>query len=36
MPTQIDGDPAGEATKVIVEVAPGSLLVRVKHGIEGG
>jgi diacylglycerol kinase (ATP) len=36
MPTQVDGDPSGEATKVIVEVAPGSLLVRVKEGIEGG
>ena len=35
MPTQVDGDPSGEATKVTVQVAPGSLLVRVKDGTEG-
>jgi diacylglycerol kinase (ATP) len=32
MATQIDGDPSGEATTVTVQVAPGSLLVRVKDG----
>ncbi|MEO5992247.1 MAG: diacylglycerol kinase family protein [Arthrobacter sp.] len=36
MPTQVDGDPSGEATKVTVQVAPGSLLVRVKNGTEQG
>jgi len=35
MPTQVDGDPSGEATMVTVEVDPGSLLVRVKDGTEG-
>jgi diacylglycerol kinase (ATP) len=30
MPTQVDGDPSGAATQVTVQVAPGSLLVRVK------
>ncbi|GAC1607007.1 MAG: diacylglycerol kinase family protein [Pseudarthrobacter sp.] len=30
MPTQIDGDPSGLATKVTVQVAPRSLLIRVK------
>lgn len=30
MPTQIDGDPSGLATKVTVRVAPRSLLIRVK------
>jgi diacylglycerol kinase (ATP) len=30
MPTQLDGDTAGEATKVTVQVEPRSLLVRVK------
>jgi diacylglycerol kinase family enzyme len=35
MPTQIDGDPSGEATTVTVQVAPGSLLVRVKNGAGG-
>ncbi|PVZ60212.1 diacylglycerol/lipid kinase family protein [Arthrobacter sp. H-02-3] len=35
MPTQIDGDPSGEATTVTVQVAPGSLLVRVKDGAGG-
>jgi diacylglycerol kinase (ATP) len=30
MPTQIDGDTAGEATRVTVQVEPRSLLVRVK------
>jgi diacylglycerol kinase family enzyme len=34
MPTQLDGDPSGEATKVTVQVAPGSLLIRVKDGTE--
>ncbi|MET1063840.1 MAG: diacylglycerol kinase family protein [Arthrobacter sp.] len=34
MPTQVDGDPSGAATKVTVQVAPGSLLVRVKEGTE--
>ena len=34
MPTQVDGDPSGEATKVTVQIAPGSLLVRVKDGTE--
>ncbi|GAA2863759.1 diacylglycerol kinase family protein [Paenarthrobacter ilicis] len=29
MATQLDGDPSGEATKVTVQVEPGSLLVRV-------
>jgi diacylglycerol kinase family enzyme len=29
MATQLDGDPAGEATEVTVQVQPGSLLVRV-------
>ncbi|MGP0224517.1 MULTISPECIES: diacylglycerol kinase family protein [unclassified Paenarthrobacter] len=29
MATQLDGDPSGEATKVTVQVRPGSLLVRV-------
>jgi diacylglycerol kinase family enzyme len=29
--TQVDGDPAGEATKVTVEVQPRSLLIRVDH-----
>src|SRR6478736_5813252 len=33
MPTQVDGDPSGEATTVTVQVAPGSLLVRVKEGV---
>ena len=32
MPTQLDGDPSGEATNVTVQVEPGSLLVRVKGG----
>jgi diacylglycerol kinase (ATP) len=32
MATQIDGDPSGEATTVTVQVAPGSLLVRVRDG----
>ncbi|MHA7223804.1 diacylglycerol/lipid kinase family protein [Arthrobacter sp. RHLT1-20] len=36
MPTQVDGDPSGAATKVTVQVAPGSLLVRVKDGTTGG
>lgn len=35
MPTQVDGDPTGAATKVTVQIAPGSLLVRVKDGTEG-
>jgi diacylglycerol kinase family enzyme len=35
VPTQVDGDPSGAATKVTVQVAPGSLLVRVKDGTEG-
>ncbi|VXB87143.1 Diacylglycerol kinase catalytic domain protein [Arthrobacter sp. 9AX] len=30
MPTQLDGDTAGEATKVTVQVEPGSLLIRVR------
>jgi diacylglycerol kinase family enzyme len=30
MPTQVDGDPSGLATKVTVQVAPQSLLIRVK------
>jgi diacylglycerol kinase family enzyme len=30
MATQLDGDPAGEATKVTVKVEPRSLLVRVQ------
>ncbi len=30
MPTQIDGDPAGDATTLTVQIAPASLLVRVK------
>lgn len=30
MPTQLDGDTAGEATKVTVQVEPRSLLIRVK------
>jgi diacylglycerol kinase (ATP) len=30
MPTQLDGDTAGEATRVTVQVEPGSLLIRVK------
>ncbi|MEE2522028.1 diacylglycerol kinase family protein [Pseudarthrobacter sp. J75] len=30
MPTQLDGDPAGEATKVTVRIHPLSLLIRVK------
>jgi diacylglycerol kinase family enzyme len=30
MPTQLDGDTAGEATKLTVRVEPRSLLVRVK------
>ena len=34
MATQVDGDPSGEATTVTVQVAPGSLLVRVKDGTE--
>jgi diacylglycerol kinase family enzyme len=34
LPTQVDGDPSGEATKVTVQVAPGSLLVRVREGAE--
>ena len=34
MPTQVDGDPTGAATKVTVQIAPGSLLVRVKDGTE--
>lgn len=38
MATQVDGDPAGEATKVTVEVQPRSLLVRVHEdpGLEAG
>jgi diacylglycerol kinase (ATP) len=32
MPTQLDGDTAGEATKVTVQVEPRSLLIRVKGG----
>jgi len=32
MATQVDGDPSGQATKVTVQVSPGSLLVRVKDG----
>jgi diacylglycerol kinase (ATP) len=36
MPTQVDGDPSGSATQVTVQVAPGSLLVRVKDdGAQG-
>ncbi|WP_400159506.1 diacylglycerol/lipid kinase family protein [Arthrobacter sp. BPSS-3] len=31
MPTQVDGDPSGEATKVTVQIAPRSLLVRVRE-----
>ncbi|MET3810037.1 diacylglycerol kinase family protein [Arthrobacter sp. UYEF3] len=31
MPTQVDGDPTGEATTVTVQVAPRSLLIRVKE-----
>jgi diacylglycerol kinase family enzyme len=31
MPTQVDGDPSGEATTVTVRVAPRSLLVRVRE-----
>lgn len=31
MPTQLDGDTAGEATRVTVQVEPGSLLIRVKE-----
>jgi len=34
MPTQLDGDTSGEATKLTVQVQPGSLLVRVR-GIAG-
>ena len=34
LPTQVDGDPSGDATTVTVQVAPGSLLVRVKEGTE--
>jgi diacylglycerol kinase (ATP) len=34
LPTQLDGDPSGDATKVSIQVAPGSLLIRVKHGTE--
>jgi diacylglycerol kinase family enzyme len=30
MPTQLDGDITGEATKVTVQVDPGSLLIRVR------
>jgi diacylglycerol kinase family enzyme len=30
MPTQLDGDTSGEATKVTVQVDPGSLLIRVR------
>ncbi|TAP45035.1 diacylglycerol kinase family protein [Arthrobacter sp. S39] len=30
MPTQLDGDTSGEATKLTVRVEPGSLLIRVK------
>ncbi|WP_320537234.1 diacylglycerol/lipid kinase family protein [Pseudarthrobacter sp. IC2-21] len=30
LPTQVDGDPSGLATKVTVQVAPRSLLIRVK------
>jgi diacylglycerol kinase family enzyme len=33
--TQVDGDPSGEATDVTVQVAPGSLLVRVTES-KGG
>lgn len=33
MPTQLDGDTSGEATRLTVQVDPGSLLVRVKGGI---
>ena len=36
MATQVDGDPSGEATTVTVQVAPGSLLVRVRNGTEEG
>jgi diacylglycerol kinase (ATP) len=32
MPTQLDGDPSGLATKLTVRVAPRSLLIRVKGG----
>ncbi|MDQ0754624.1 diacylglycerol kinase family protein [Arthrobacter sp. B3I4] len=31
MPTQVDGDPSGDATTLTVRVAPHSLLVRVKE-----
>jgi len=33
MPTQLDGDTSGEATRLTVQVDPRSLLVRVKGGI---
>jgi diacylglycerol kinase (ATP) len=36
MPTQLDGDTAGEATKVTVQVEPRSLLIRVKGGTSLG
>jgi diacylglycerol kinase (ATP) len=36
MPTQLDGDTAGEATKVTVQVEPRSLLIRVKGGASPG
>lgn len=35
MPTQVDGDPSGEATTVTVRVAPRSLLVRVQNSAAG-
>ena len=33
MPTQVDGDPSGEATAVTVRIAPRSLLVRVREDV---
>lgn len=35
MPTQLDGDTSGEATKVTVQVEPRSLLVRVRRQAHG-
>ena len=35
LPTQLDGDTSGEATKLTVRVEPRSLLIRVKGQPEG-
>jgi hypothetical protein len=35
MPTQLDGDTSGEATKLTVQVEPRSLLVRVRGQAHG-